>query len=107
MRSTARLIAFPISNTGIVEAARPAEISSSLVWKVPRSISKTSSERPGRYTAMRVSAVVTTNAPHEHPVHVLNILLEKMEPVRERILIAHIISAKLTVRNAMDIAFMQ
>ena len=56
---------------------------------------------------MRVSAVVTTNAPTSQQFMFLNILLEKMEPVRERILIAHIISAKLTVRNAMDIAFMQ
>ena len=37
----------------------------------------------------------------------LNMLFEKMEPVLERMLMAHIISAKLTVRNAMAIALTQ
>lgn len=37
--SAARLIALPISNTGIVETARPAEMSSSLSWNVPGAMS--------------------------------------------------------------------
>lgn len=39
LRSAARLIALPISNTGIVETERPAEMSSSLSWNVPGAMS--------------------------------------------------------------------
>lgn len=39
LRSAARPIALPISNTGIVETERPAEMSSSLSWNVPGAMS--------------------------------------------------------------------
>ena len=47
------------------------------------------------------------NAPISHQFMFLNMLFEKMEPRRERMLMAQNISPKLTARNAMQIAFAQ
>ena len=54
-----------------------------------------------------VSPAVMTNAPISHQFICFNMLLEKMEPSRERILMAQKISPKLTARNAIAIASRQ
>ena len=68
----ALLIAFPISNAGIVVKANTIHITNSLNWNVPGSIPNTLFN-PGTYIADKVIMLVITTTPNNHQLKFLKL----------------------------------